>query len=333
MGKTYILAQPYFMTDYILKAFDGDDNVIVYAHEHGHEFTKQVLRSLMSSDKRITKLCAGKLFSADYLNIINKIGPEDRLILWSVENLKDIAIISHLANCITPPNCIISFLWNPMKRVCRNSKRRERRYVEKMKELGVKVCTFDRGDAEEFGFDYVGQVYHCADDFTMAETDSPKTDVYFIGADKRRAAILADLLSDLKNEGLDCKFQLLKDKHSRPDDYEILKECWIDRPLSYDETLENIRNSKCLLEIVQSGQQGVTLRAMEALFFNKKLITDNAGIKKEEFYRPDNVYILDDPDQPWNSVREFIDSPPADIPAEIFEDHEIKTWINKLLSE
>lgn len=50
--------------------------------------------------------------------------------------------------------------------------------------------------------------------------------------------------------------------------------------ISYQENLDNIRKSKCIVDVVQKGQIGLTLRPLESLFFKKKLLTNNKCIKK-----------------------------------------------------
>ena len=43
-------------------------------------------------------------------------------------------------------------------------------------------------------------------------------------------------------------------------------------------------NSKCVLEFMQEGQNGATLRYFEAVCYNKKLLTDNPNITEFPYY-------------------------------------------------
>ena len=48
-----------------------------------------------------------------------------------------------------------------------------------------------------------------------------------------------------------------------------------------------------LLDVVQKGQSGLTLRFMEGLLFNKKVVTTNVHIKEnKDFGNNSNIYVL-----------------------------------------
>ena len=62
--------------------------------------------------------------------------------------------------------------------------------------------------------------------------------------------------------------------------------------LPYEEVLKYVKNTQCILDIVQKGQEGLTRRIMEAMFFNKKLVTNNDQIQQYDFYDRKNIYLL-----------------------------------------
>jgi hypothetical protein len=63
--------------------------------------------------------------------------------------------------------------------------------------------------------------------------------------------------------------------------------------MPYIENLKHIKKSKCLLEIMQGGGHGYTLRACEAIMYDKKMITDNPEISCAPFYRPELISVFD----------------------------------------
>ena len=67
----------------------------------------------------------------------------------------------------------------------------------------------------------------------------------------------------MKNENIKCKFSIVnvedKDKTMDGIDYNVRK--------SYDEVLNEIQSCECILEILQQGQSGVTLRYYEAISY------------------------------------------------------------------
>ena len=61
--------------------------------------------------------------------------------------------------------------------------------------------------------------------------------------------------------------------------------------IPYSEYLDIVKKSKCIIDVVVEGQSGLSLRPMEALFFEKKLITNNASVRDYDFYDKNNIFI------------------------------------------
>lgn len=326
-GKTYILVRPYFMADHILQALEDNPDYVIFNHQRKRSFLAKILRQLGSVFPSLLKcnFIKSQIFTGEYLTIIENISADDKVILWAIENEKDIKILSHLL----PTRNIISFLWDPMRQVIHDSHAEAKRYPIEMKKAGINVCTFDRNDAEKYGFEYVGQVYRAPK--RRIQSENKENDVFFVGADKGRAKILADLAAYFQSNGIDYNFKLLDDKHSRLKDYPILMDSLISNPLSYDEALRNIEDAGSLLDILQPGQSGVTIRSMEALFYGKKLITNNPEIIEEDFYDYDRIFILGRDEKNGRDLKQFILTPLKSLPTpDILSSHEIKTWIRRL---
>jgi 1,5-rhamnosyltransferase len=66
------------------------------------------------------------------------------------------------------------------------------------------------------------------------------------------------------------------------------------KQLSYNEVLCHIQKTKCILEVVQSDQVGTTLRVQEALFYHKRLLTNNINLKNEPWYNENVIKIYTD---------------------------------------
>ena len=64
-------------------------------------------------------------------------------------------------------------------------------------------------------------------------------------------------------------------------------------PVTYQKYLEYVMRTKCIVEINDPLQVGVTLRYLEALSFRKKLLTNNLNVKKEKFYNSDTMKIIE----------------------------------------
>ncbi|MCC8049863.1 MAG: hypothetical protein LIP10_04270 [Clostridiales bacterium] len=155
--------------------------------------------------------------------------------------------------------------------------------------------TFDQSDAEQFGIAYRHTPYT---DRIRKMDCAIETDALFLGRDKNRLQKIRQAKQTLEAAGLRTRFYVYetKDAELRMDSY-----------MSYEDYLDQVMRAECLVEINIPGQSGCSLRFLEALFFRKKLITDNAAIRQDPWYRRENVYILgEEEDRP---LQEFIKTP------------------------
>lgn len=100
--------------------------------------------------------------------------------------------------------------------------------------------------------------------------------------------------------------------------------------MDYQEYLEKLSMSTSILEILISDNADYSLRTMEAIFFQKKLITNNKEIKKAFFYRDSNIYVID---EQTNSdkiqeflIKEFV--PYTDREKNYFS---VESWLNRFV--
>lgn len=68
---------------------------------------------------------------------------------------------------------------------------------------------------------------------------------------------------------------------------------------------------------------------MEALFYNKKLITNNTDIRRYDFYNPKNIFIFGE--DSLEGIKEFVESPITEVPEQIRQRYDINTWIEHYL--
>lgn len=68
---------------------------------------------------------------------------------------------------------------------------------------------------------------------------------------------------------------------------------------------------------MREGQQGVTLRTFESMYFQKKLVTDNQAIAHYQFYHSENIFLLQERD--LDELPEFLHTPFQPIPSELLE--------------
>lgn len=140
--------------------------------------------------------------------------------------------------------------------------------------------TFDKNEAEKYGalyFDEIESKINCDD-----ARHYPSCDVFFAGKAKDRLERILSALEIFNKAGLKCFFYVtdVEECDRVKMDGLVYAECF----MPYKEMLFRTINSKCILEINQTGAVGYTSRFIEAVMYNKKLITDNSYISKSKFY-------------------------------------------------
>lgn len=153
------------------------------------------------------------------------------------------------------------------------------------------VYTFDESDSKKYGFRFTNTLYSKRNDITPS---SKKSDLFFIGRAKDRLAKLQAIAKLCVSNSLNPNFSILISDRKQE---QIKGVKYIDKVIPYDKVLPQIISSKCVLDIVQEGQVGLTMRVYEAIFYNKKLITNNQSVKKLRYYRPDYMQVINSLDE------------------------------------
>ena len=177
------------------------------------------------------------------------------------------------------------------------------------------IYTTDPKDADNYGYKYLGFNYYSAHDIPPL-TPPKKSDVFFVGGLKGgRTNMIYRLYEYLVSKGINCDFYLmpLDDKNVKRLQGVYYYNGW--RP--YEEVLQHVQQTKCIIEIIQGGQSGATLRYVEAVCMNKKLLTNNPNIIHFPFYNPrlmkifssveevDTAWIQQEEDVNYNYKDEF----------------------------
>ncbi|NCC01802.1 MAG: hypothetical protein EOM34_14220 [Clostridia bacterium] len=145
------------------------------------------------------------------------------------------------------------------------------------------VYSFDKHDCVRFGFKFY--------DFYSKTNLSPailKYDACYVGncRQKDRIEIINYIADNIKNGFYSLTGLNNKDMTSPI----ILR----NKYMTYQEYLNHVNESRCIVDIVNFGQDGLTLRAKEAIVYNKKLLTNNSSILSSEYYDTRYIQIFKD---------------------------------------
>jgi len=184
--------------------------------------------------------------------------------------------------------------------------------------MGFRLFTFDPDDAKRYNLQLTRQFYRQPQEYQHARADTDRqanhlTDkpvCFFCGENKGRKTALEQLAHTLENHGLVTDFIIVDEAGQY---------------ISYEDYLSHLATCQFLVDWVQADQAGITRRPVEALFWQKKLITNHRQLLQSDFYRPENIFIVghDDPGR----LPQFIREPFVAIPPEIQQRYDVNHWL------
>jgi len=210
-----------------------------------------------------------------------------------------------------PLKRIIVWYWNPVFR-CFNP--------NDLNYKNIEYWSFDLEDCKKYTLKYNTTFYF--DNIDFSKNVPISSDVVFLGKDKGRSEKLKEIENELEEMGLLTNFYIVSDLskgHENPKKF-----------IAYESYLKMIIESRAILDYLQDGQIGLTLRPMESVFLNKKLITNDLNVINEDFYYKENVFILGKDN--INDLKKFIEDPFVEVPWSIVSKYEFSNWINRFFT-
>lgn len=264
---------------------------------------KGITRSLLAGRIPLPKRILYYWFPKKYFDRIIHAEAGDAILIYEACNVRVLrAIRPYLPEGVP---CYIYYC-NPVG----TTFRRPAEELQAIRALGYRLTSFDPCEAERYGMACTGQYFR----YPEHQPDNIDSDCFFCGLPKDRAGTLQRLRTRLEAEGLTCDFVI---PHTPAE------------KLTYPQYLDRLARTRCVIDISQKGQTGLTRRPLEALFYGKKLLTDNPEIVRYDFYRPQNVFILGK--DPEEQLHAFIESPLAEVPESVRAAYDVNEWIRHYL--
>ena len=205
---------------------------------------------------------------------------------------------------------IIYWFWNPVSN-CVNPQKVDRKYCE--------LWSFDKKDCESYNLKYNSTYYFSR---IAAKCNGDNRSVFFIGRDKGRYGFIKELEDRLNKLGFVTDFNIIKDETSAAGNQ-------YNKPLPYFEVVNRIKKSFCILDVVQKGQVGLSLRPMESVFFEKKQLTTNKEIKNEPFYNKNDFYIIGGIEDNDDKLKSFLSGAYVKQSEKILKYYDFENWIQR----
>lgn len=186
----------------------------------------------------------------------------------------------------------------------------QKQYLEFAKGITKYIFTFDYGDSQHYLIEYARMPFT----YEVTRSKNQNESVYFFGRDKGRKTQINEIKNVLEQQGISVDFTIVENESQFQ---------------TYQEIFDRTSQSKAILEITEIRQNSFSLRVLEALFLQKKIITNNLEIKNTNFYMPNNIFIIGFDDV--NLIKEWYNIPYQKIPDEIMYQYSLDCFGGKIL--
>lgn len=199
-----------------------------------------------------------------------------------------------------------------------------------------KVSTFDAFDSEKLNWQYRPLFY--INDY-VKNVEKKTVDIcYLCSWHSKRAQVLRRLKKITSEKNLNFFYNMraplilfIKHKYiNKNPEYELVNFDEVSfKSISLKESYKWYQRSSIVVDYTHPGQTGLTMRTIECLGNQCKLITNNKLIKDADFYNSHNIYVYDD--ENITIPEGFINTPYEPIDDSKYYYYSIEGWIESIL--
>lgn len=170
-------------------------------------------------------------------------------------------------------------------------------------------------------------------------TGDYKYDISFLGTvHSERYTVIKQVQKIAEERGLKCYWFLYLQSKFIYRFYKLTKKEFrgvVEATFSFDkmsagDIAKVVDDSRSILDVQHPKQTGLTMRTIEMIGMNKKLITTNESVKRYDFFDANNVAVVDRKEV--KIPNGFLDSPYNRLPEDLYEKYSLKSWILEVLS-
>ncbi len=174
--------------------------------------------------------------------------------------------------------------------------------------------------------------FYCDYDMSLIPIELCEFDVFFVGSFiRKRMPQIQSFITYTKRLNLKLNINIFISSESDKKQFKIEEIKYIDRHMTYENNINQLKNSKIVIDFLNETHKGLSFRTFEALYYQKKLITNNPEVKKYDFYNPNNIFVWDGVN--LDGIENFIKVPYVLIDENIKFKYSFKNWLNYVLGE
>lgn len=237
-----------------------------------------------------------KYLDKDYVLVIGEIGYSQEFIELVKKKNKKIRFLK--------------FIWDKM----------EQKKIEEYKENYDVVYTFEKDDAIRYNLKWRPSF------FLEYENLVKNIDFYYLGRerDKERYIYVKKIFEYCIKNKLNYKILLYSQDKKKKEEFITNKK------IKYSENIENIKKSRVTFEKNIVNQKGLSLRTLECLAYNTKLITTNKDIIHYDFYHENNIMVVEKAEDIENIDIDFFKVPYKKLSGDILYRYSFEGFIEEI---
>ncbi len=184
------------------------------------------------------------------------------------------------------------------------------------------VWSYEKADVEKYNLKFIPNFIYFRPQTDLA---APRG-AFSVASFDYRFPALEKVAEQLKSYGFPYRFFVMtnKPRHSG-------LVTFISRRMQNPEVIEEIKNASVIVDIHKFGvQDGLTFRTFEALGFGRKLITTNKDVASYEFFDPQNIFVIQNPED-FTLPADFLESQYRPVAEEVVRKFTVAAWLDSIL--
>ena len=194
--------------------------------------------------------------------------------------------------------------------------------IQEVTDVFDEIMTIHPYNCRKYGFRYLPYAY-AKPEGAGQTADFSDTELFYCGVlDDYRMELIDKIVKQCEEHHVDFDFWLkpYEDNsiHNSHVHYAVMP---------YEENVQRLQRAGCILEVMHKGYVGITQRYLEAVFYNKRLLTNNQEIKELPYYDPRYMQYfekVEDIDWEWLHSEDKADY-------HYRGDFSVQTWKKRLL--
>lgn len=208
-------------------------------------------------------------------------------------------------------NRLILWLWNPVGKTIS---------VDKVPS-NIEIWSYSKSDCKKYNFKW-NSTFLDWSSFDNCKSVDPKYDCVYIGRKKRQTSLLNKIKTYLDDHNISNSLLI-----TRKNKFDVFN-LYLPSPVSYAQYLTFQSSGRTIIDIGQTKDVGLTLRALEAMKLERKIIC-NYIEPLDSLIPKENIYYIDDDFSNLNKIKDFVKKDFVKPSQNFFRYYSFDSWLER----